>query len=79
MSVGVEVSCWVLEAGGGLMTGGCGGTVLSGGAALQPSGSARRAGWEGTKDNPAPLLSVLSSGLLNAPMAGPVIRACVAG
>lgn len=79
MSVGVEVRCSVLKAGEGLMTGGCGGTVLSGGAALQPSGSARRAGWERTKDDTAPVPTVLSCGLLYAPVAGAVIRACVDG
>lgn len=43
MSAGVEVSCCVVKAGEGMMTVGGGGSVLSGGAALQPSGSARRA------------------------------------
>lgn len=64
VSVGVEVSCCVLTGGRGLMTGGCVGTLLSGGAALQPSGSARRADLERTRDDPTPPLTVLSCGIL---------------
>lgn len=75
----VEVSCCAFKAGKGLIAGVCGGAVVSGGAALQPSGSARRAEWERTKEDPSPLPAVLSSGPLYAPVDGAVIGGCADG
>lgn len=73
VSAGVE-DCCVLATGEGLITGGCSGTVLSGGAALQPSGSARRADLERTRDDPAPP-PLLFCGITYVPAPGAVMTA----
>lgn len=71
-SLGLEVGCGLFTAGESLMTGSCGGPVLSGGAALQPSGSVRRADLERTRDA-APALC----GLMHVFVARAALKACV--
>lgn len=55
-------ACCVLAEGRGFVTGGCAGTLLSSGAALQPSGSARRADLERTGPAAATCGSVSEAG-----------------